>query len=226
MKPQAKRRPPAFQCYASDTLADRRFLLMSAAERGLLMSMRMACWVSDEIPRDPPMLARVLGLPVDDVAANLKSVLDFFAVVPGNSGNLHDPELDGQRDRLRERRERQAEGGAKGAGVTNKNKSGKPQATESPTTEPANPTSTPTSTPPGESPGSSRLLSRAEKNRAEQSGTPSLVKGNVQDIQSQSASSDPWISEYQANENDRPSTRRTDNQKTPLDAANVSEVEF
>lgn len=176
----SKRRPPAFQLYASDTLADRRFLLMSAAERGLLMSMRMACWVSDEIPPDPPMLARVLGLPVDDVAPNLsRAVLDFFAVVPGDSGNLHDPELDAQRDRLRERRDRQAEGGAKGAKSTNANKPGskpKPSAppNEEPGTPPGNSPSTPASTPTSEPPGSGRLLSRAEQSGAEQSGTPSL----------------------------------------------------
>ena len=59
-------RPPAFQLYASDTLASRAFSLMSAGERGVYLSMVMACWVNDKVPVDVPSLARVIGLPEAD----------------------------------------------------------------------------------------------------------------------------------------------------------------
>jgi hypothetical protein len=110
-----RRRPPAFQCYASDTLADRRFLLMSAGERGLLLTMRMACWVGDEVPADPVKLARVVGLPVDEVTLALTpAVIGNFRPVVGDADSLHDPELDAQMQRMLERRRINAESGSKG----------------------------------------------------------------------------------------------------------------
>lgn len=186
---ESVRRPPAFQLYASDTLADRRFLLMGAHERGLLLSMRMACWVSDEVPSDPARLARVIGLPADEVAAALTpAVLGYFRPVPGDSGNLHDPELAAQMNHLRERRERQAQGGREGANQTNAQRAAKS----------GNSSGTTPGKSSGDSSASGRVLSRAEQSRDEQSRTG--FAGEATYLKAVTTERDPslqaWVDEY------------------------------
>lgn len=179
---QRDRRPPAFQLYASDTLADRRFILMSAAERGLLMSMRMACWVGDSVPSDPALLARVVGLPVDEVVTGLSpAVLSFFR--PESDGALQDPELAAQMTRLVERRRVFRENGACGGrpreAAVDGGRDSKPQAKPNgkpggysggypPARAEANPTETP--------------LSRAEQSRKEGSSKASPEEALHKDV--------------------------------------------
>jgi len=112
------RRPPAFQEYATDTLADRSFRMLSLAERGLRTTMRMECWANETIPCSPKELALLLNLNAEDVQRNLTNgVLSIFEE---HDGNLSCPELEDQRERLMERRSAQVRGGKKGGQATQK----------------------------------------------------------------------------------------------------------
>ena len=112
------RRPPAFQEYATDTLADRSFRMLSLAERGLRATMRMECWANEMIPCSPKELALFLNLNPADVQIYLTSgVLSYF---DENDGNLSCPELEGQRERLMAQRAAQSTGGKKGGQTTQK----------------------------------------------------------------------------------------------------------
>lgn len=74
------REPPAFQEYAAAMLARREYRAMSLAERGLLYSLRLECWVNRTAPAEPAILAKVLGHPVEEIRAALPAVLAFFTV--------------------------------------------------------------------------------------------------------------------------------------------------
>lgn len=182
------RRPPAFQLYASDLLADRRFLLMTAAERGLLLSMRAACWVGDEVPRDPGLLARIVGLPLAEVEAALSdAVLSFFAEVPnGTNSSLHDPELAAQMQRLLARRTERAESGRRG-GEAKRDKA-KLNGIGVRRKPPSSGGSSATG-----SAGSS--LSRAEQSRTEQNQTPSVERVHDRDAS--------WLEDFDRHNPDR-----------------------
>lgn len=107
---------PAFQEYAASLLARTEFRVMSLAARGLLFTMRLECWVNESLPSDSAKLARVLGFHPDEVGRALPDVMAFFKL---DGANLRCPELDDYRAHLRDRRERQAEGGRAGAAKTN-----------------------------------------------------------------------------------------------------------
>jgi hypothetical protein len=105
---------PAFQLYASDTMADRRFRTMSLAERGLFISFLCECWVNRSIPADAQSIAKLLGFGLDEIAASLsEKVLSFF--VKNDEGELVNPELERYREKLDEAREKMSKGGKRGA---------------------------------------------------------------------------------------------------------------
>lgn len=108
---------PAYQEYAAAMLAQLPFRSSSLAERGLLYTMRLECWVNGMLPADPKSLARVLGYPVEEVAGLLGGVMVFFHA---ENGFIVCPELDDYRAHLEERKRRQSEGGKTGAALTNK----------------------------------------------------------------------------------------------------------
>ncbi|PKO92381.1 MAG: hypothetical protein CVU16_06435 [Betaproteobacteria bacterium HGW-Betaproteobacteria-10] len=85
---------------------------MSLAGRGLLYSMRLECWVNDQLPADPGMLAKVLGFDANEIKSTLPEVQSFFANV---DGFLISPELDNYKIHLEEIRNKQRAGGVKGA---------------------------------------------------------------------------------------------------------------
>jgi hypothetical protein len=112
------RPPPAYQEYASDTLANKQFRLLSLPERGLRTTMRMECWANGTIPCSAKELALFLNLNPADVQRNLTiGVLSYFEE---HDGNLSCPELEGQRERLMEQRSAQVRGGKKGGQSTQK----------------------------------------------------------------------------------------------------------
>lgn len=92
------------------------YRLLSLAERGLLYSLRLECWVNRSMPADPAKLARVLGFDAAEVATALPSLAPFFDEA---DGLLTCPELEDYRAHLDERRARQSEGGKRGAERTN-----------------------------------------------------------------------------------------------------------
>jgi len=107
------RNPPAFQCYASDLLADENFKLASLTERGLAFTMFLQCWVSDSVPADQIELAKVLGLSLGDIEAGLTPRVQRF--FEGIGGRLVRRELAEQKAAMMDRRKEQSLGGKKGA---------------------------------------------------------------------------------------------------------------
>lgn len=110
------RPPPAFQEFAASMMARTDYRLLSLAERGLLYSLRLECWVNRAMPADPAKLARVLGFDAAEVATALPSLAPFFDEA---DGLMTCPELEDYRAHLDERRARQSEGGKRGAERTN-----------------------------------------------------------------------------------------------------------
>ena len=74
---------PAYQEYAAAMLAQIPFRTMTLQERGLLFTMRLECWVNIQLPNNRIALAKVLGMPVNEVAESLPAVMPFFEIVDG-----------------------------------------------------------------------------------------------------------------------------------------------
>lgn len=140
---------PAFMFYASDTMADRRYRMMSLDERGLFLSLLCECWVNRTVPANVESLGKLLSFPDTTVRAALtERVLSFFE---SNNGELQSAELERYRKELEGRRERMSQGGRKGAQVKWR------------------PVPSSDGHPNGVSMGSRVEMSRVEKNRGESS---------------------------------------------------------
>ena len=110
------RKPPAYQEYAADVLANQTWRMMSLAERGLWSTLRMECWVNGKVPSDPSKLARLLNIPADEIASALTPlVLQFFDQI---DDWLICPELENYRHELVARKRRISEGGRRGGETT------------------------------------------------------------------------------------------------------------
>lgn len=133
------RRPPAYQEYPAEILARLPFRVMSLQDRGLFCTMRFECWVNSQLPKHPDLLAKVLGLPADQVSTSLPAVMPFFEIA-GDS--IICPELENYRKHLEDRNQKLSDAGKKGAAKTNE-KSNKPISND----VSATPTATPTATP-------------------------------------------------------------------------------
>ena len=110
------RQAPAYQEYAATILAQLPFRTMTLQERGLLYTMKLECWVNVRLPNNHNDLAKVLGLPVAEIAASLAAVMPFFEVV---DGFIISPELENYRAHLAERKSKQSQGGKRGSTITN-----------------------------------------------------------------------------------------------------------
>ncbi len=110
------RPPPAFQEYAANLMARTDYRILTLVQRGLLMTLRLECWVNLRMPSDPATLARVLGFGSDEVRDALPAIMPFFA---SEGGQLTCPELDDYRDHLQTISDKKAEGGKRGAAMTN-----------------------------------------------------------------------------------------------------------
>ena len=108
-KDAIKKAPPAFQFYATDTLASKPFRLMKLNERGLYITLLAECWANKTVPADPDTLSKLLGLNVKDAFS--ENVLEFFKI---HENQISSPELDDYKKKLDERREKQIAGGKKG----------------------------------------------------------------------------------------------------------------
>jgi len=116
MKKPNLRPAPCYQEYAADMLAKREFRLMSLAERGMLWTMRMECWVNASVPASKQNLTKIFNLTESEVETALSSnVLKFF-----NSKNesLFCQELDFYRENLNAKSKAQSEGGSNGGKAT------------------------------------------------------------------------------------------------------------
>lgn len=103
------RKPPAFQCYAANLIADKNYRLMGLAERGLWVSMYLECWVNEGVPLSPDDLAKFLGFSTNDVESSMSQhVMSFFVE---KEFSIVSPELDDYRLSLQKVRKKQSEGG-------------------------------------------------------------------------------------------------------------------
>lgn len=107
---------PAFQEYAASMMAKTEYRILNLAQRGLMMTIRLECWVNFRLPADEATLARVIGVDVMEVKQALPAIMPFFAI---NDGHLVCPELDDYRAYLQSIKDKKAEGGKRGAAITN-----------------------------------------------------------------------------------------------------------
>ncbi len=122
---------PAFQMYAPDRLANRAFRAMSAAERGLLHTIELECWVNGNVPADVRGLARTLGMEQSEVKEALTDrVLLFLELQSGPEEIYIVPDLEKYRRGMLDRKERMSNGGKAGAEKVWRNK--KPSNPKSP----------------------------------------------------------------------------------------------
>ncbi len=106
---------PWFRMFASNYLADRSFRTASLEERGLIISMMLECWASVDVPKDPGELSQILGVSVDQVGSALTpKTLSFFK---SRGDSYYSEFLDDQRKAFLTLRQKQIEGGQKGASI-------------------------------------------------------------------------------------------------------------
>lgn len=148
------RKPPAFQEYAAEMMARVDYRSLSLAERGLLYTMRLECWVNRLLPSDPVVLGKILGFDASQIAAILPNVMLFFGV---ENGQIFCPELDDYRAHISTIRAKQSDGGKQGAAMTN----GKANRPEKPSRSVTTGKSPGYSS--GESAGNSRVESRVRR---------------------------------------------------------------
>jgi hypothetical protein len=110
------RPPPAFQEYAANMMARTEYRVLSLMERGLLMTIRLECWVNIRMPADPSNLSKVLGVPLEQVKEALPAIAPFLKVM---DGYLICPELEDYREYLNGIRDKKSQGGKLGAKMTN-----------------------------------------------------------------------------------------------------------
>lgn len=169
---------PAYQEYAATMLSQIPFRTMNLQDRGLLYTMRMECWVNVRLPHNQNDLAKVLGLPVAEVAGSLVAVMPFFDVV---DGFIVSPELENYRTHLADRKSKQSHGGKRGSAITNGKRNRPAKAVD------AGVSSTPSSTsqPPRRGGGESLVQPSTEKPSQNQPSEKAVI-------------TDPFIAEYEA----------------------------
>lgn len=113
-----KRNPPAFQCYASDWIADEQYILATATERGVFFSLLNYCWANGNITAEPQQMAKLLGLVTEEAKALGALTKKHFAPLPSDGSRLHCPELERQKKEMNDRRERITDGGRNGGKKT------------------------------------------------------------------------------------------------------------
>jgi len=171
---------PAFQEYAATMLSRLPFRTMTLQDRGLLYTMRLECWVNMRLPGNHGDLAKVLGLPVAEVADSLPAVMPFFKTV---DGYIISPELEDYRAHLAERKHKQSQGGKRGSAITN----GKRNRPENRVDTDGSSSPSSTSRQPRRGGGESLV----QNSSAQQSQKQPLRKGVV---------NDPFVAEYEAAE--------------------------
>lgn len=178
---------PAYQEYAATILAQLPFRTMTLQDRGLLYTMRLECWVNVRLPHNHNDLAKVLGLPVGEVAGSLASVMSFFEVV---DGFIISPELENYRAYLEDRKSKQSHGGKRGSAITNGKRNRPAKAVDDGVS------SIPSSTSrlPRRGGGESLVKSSTKK----QSQTQPSVKG-ITTVANSDANAE-WLAEYEAAE--------------------------
>jgi len=100
--------PPAFQMYAANLQTNPAFKSMDADERGIFITLYLACWTSGRLPVNPEKLTMWVGLPITELSDN---VMAFFS---SDDEWLWSPSLDKYKQKQNDRKARMVEGGRKG----------------------------------------------------------------------------------------------------------------
>jgi hypothetical protein len=109
------RRPPAYQEYPSDLLANEHYKLMDLDERGLFHTLRHYCWVNESIPANESSLAELLNLTESYLDKTFSHrVRSFFCKHDTDPTRLISPELVDYKRGLIEKSLRRAESGKLG----------------------------------------------------------------------------------------------------------------
>ncbi len=174
------REAPAYQEYAAAILAQLPFRTMTLQDRGLLYTMRLECWVNVRLPHNHNDLAKILGLPVADVAGSLAAVMPFFEVV---DGFIFSPELENYRAHLADRKSKQSQGGKRGSAITNDKRSRTEKAVDDGVS------STPSST-----------LRVSRRGRGESLVQTSTAKPSQNQLAGKAVIDDPFVADYEAAE--------------------------
>lgn len=177
------RQAPAYQEYAASMLANVQFRMLSLAERGLLYTMRLECWVNHGLPENPMTLAKVIGFDATEVSQALPAVMPFFK---SQDGMISCPELDDYRAHLLGIRERQSAGGKLGAEQTNGKRTSSRQRNSG----------NPSGNPSGNSQVEPRVLSSVQPSSVQPNKTQSVENGSINE-----ATPDDFITQY--NHHDR-----------------------
>ena len=171
---------PAYQEYAATILAQLPFRTMTLQDRGLLYTMRLVCWVNVRLPQSHNDLAKVLGLPVAEVAGSLAAVMPFFEIV---DGFIISPELENYRAHLEDRKSKQSHGGKLGSEITNRKRNRPAKSIDKGVTS---------------TPSSNSHLPR--RGRDESLVQPSTEKPSQNQPPEKVVITDPFIAEYEAAE--------------------------
>jgi hypothetical protein len=103
-----KKQAPAFQEYAADLLADRRFAAMSLPALGLFYILKLRAWLDGSIPADPRTVAAILKEKPREVEQLWTQILPWF--VPSGD-ELILPQHEEQRAKHAAWREKSSRGG-------------------------------------------------------------------------------------------------------------------
>lgn len=95
----AIRRPPAFQFYAADYLADEHVQLMTLEEEGVYIRLLSYCWREGSIPSDHKALSRLCkGASLESVSV----VSDRFELMTNDGSRMTHPRLNVEREKQEE----------------------------------------------------------------------------------------------------------------------------
>lgn len=110
--PQRTGKPPAFQFYPADYLADMRVRMLSWAARGLYIELLCYCWREGWIPADSSAIAQLCGC---HDAATIEPCLELFSPHPADPTKLIHLRLDEERRKQEEHSAERRESGRYGA---------------------------------------------------------------------------------------------------------------
>lgn len=102
-----KGQPPAFQQYATDWVAETAEL--TAAARGILITLRSQAWLRRRLPSDEGGLARLGGVSRAELRRAWPSISHWFETPPEGGPFLMDPQLEAQHAALDAHRDKQKE---------------------------------------------------------------------------------------------------------------------
>lgn len=179
---------PCFQVYAANVLASLPFRQADLAARGLVYTLLCELWVNHQLPSNPSILAKVLGLDAGEVAAVMPAAMAFLGI---DGESIYSPQLEDYRTHLNEIRAKQKTGGKKGADITNGKKVRSEKHAD---IELDGSTANPQVHPQVEA----RVSSKAKSNTAKQSQTQPLEKG-ITPV-TNSVENAEWLAEYETAE--------------------------